>query len=84
MSAHPRFRGIELSETERQTLQQIAAQSSGRSPEARRAQMLLLLDEGRGVSEIRQQLSCSPQTIAVWRRRFERTGLAGLSRPIPR
>ena len=71
---------LQLSDGERITLERLAATSSGRSPEARRAQIILLLADGKSAEEIRHALACSTQTIAAWHRRFLRHRMRGLRR----
>jgi hypothetical protein len=71
---------VRLTDVERRTLERLACQCLGRSPEARRAQIILALADGKSITEIRRDLACSHQTVAVWRRRFLKLRLQGLTR----
>ena len=51
----------------------------GRADAARRARVLLLLANGDTYAAITAKTGCSSRTIALWRRRFETDGLAGLA-----
>lgn len=61
---------IELTETERASLQQITRRGHGSARELRRAHLLLLADEGKTDSEIASALHINPQTAYNTRRRF--------------
>jgi len=50
----------------------------GRADAARRARVLLLLADGESYTSITAKTGCSSRTIALWRRRFESDGMAGL------
>jgi len=51
----------------------------GRADAARRARVLLLLSDGDTYASITVKTGCSSRTIALWKRRFEADGLAGLA-----
>jgi transposase len=75
---------VELTEEQRQTLQQW---SRGRSLPARqveRARVVLLAAEGKQDLEIAAEIGISNQKAARWRRRFLKLGLAGLEKDAPR
>lgn len=75
---------IQMSDTERATLQQWAR---GRKTAARlvlRAKIVLAAAEGRENQEIAAACRTDPHTVARWRRRFAERGLAGLEKDAPR
>jgi transposase len=75
---------VELTEDERQTLQQW---SRGRSLPARRverARIVLLAADGKQDLEIAGEIGISNQKAARWRKRFLKLGLAGLEKDAPR
>lgn len=51
----------------------------GRADAARRARVILLLADGERYTTITAKTGCSSRTIALWKRRFETDGLAGLT-----
>lgn len=51
----------------------------GRADAARRARVLLLLAAGDSYRSITAKTGCSSRTIALWKRRFEADGIAGLA-----
>lgn len=51
----------------------------GRADAARRARVILLLADGDPYATITAKTGCSSRTIALWKRRFEADGLAGLA-----
>ena len=51
----------------------------GRADAARRARVILLIAEGCSYAAIAGMTGCSWRTIALWKRRFEENGLAGLT-----
>jgi transposase len=50
----------------------------GRADAARRARVILLLADGDSYASITAKTGCSSRTIALWKRRFETDGIAGL------
>jgi transposase len=75
---------VELTEDQRQTLQQW---SRGRSLPARqveRARIVLLAADGKQDLEIAAEIGISNQKAARWRKRFLKLGLAGLEKDAPR
>jgi transposase len=69
---------ITLNETERGELQRRARSQTGRASEARRARLILLLEEGHTWAELREKLACNDDFIARWSTRFASERLAGL------
>lgn len=69
---------ITLSETERSELQRRARSQAGRAAEARRARLILMLEEGHTWAELREKLACNDDFIARWSKRFAAERLAGL------
>ena len=61
---------IALSKAERRELSQRSTSQAGRADEARRARLILLLDEGRTWGAIRDKLDCTDSFIARWGKRF--------------
>jgi transposase len=51
----------------------------GRADAARRARVVLLLADGESYASVRAKTGCSSRTIALWKRRFEADGIAGLA-----
>jgi transposase len=51
----------------------------GRADAARRARVVLLIADGHTYGAITTMTGCSSRTIALWKRRFEERGLAGMS-----
>src|SRR5258708_32788519 len=51
----------------------------GRADAARRARVILLLAEGCSYAAIGAMTGCSSRTIALWKQRFAKDGLAGLA-----
>jgi transposase len=75
---------VELTENQRQTLQQW---SRGRSLPARqveRARVVLLAADGKQDLEIAAEIGISNQKAARWRKRFLQLGLEGLEKDAPR
>jgi transposase len=69
---------IGLSSEEREELTRRVSSQSGRADEARRAQLILLLDAGQTWALIRDKLDCSDSFISRWGKRFREERLAGL------
>ena len=75
---------IQMSDSDRTTLQQWAR---GRKTPARlvlRAKIVLAAADGRENQEIAATCGTDPHTVARWRRRFAEHGLAGLEKDAPR
>jgi transposase len=69
---------INLTEAERMELNQRVASRSGRADDARRARLILLLEEGHTWAQIRDKLDCNDAFIDRWGKRFGQERLAGL------
>jgi transposase len=69
---------MQLSEGERSELKVRANSQSGRADTARRARLILLLDEGLTWAEIRAKLHCNDYFIDCWKKRFLADRLGGL------
>jgi transposase len=63
---------------EREELQRRLRARSGRSEDARRARVILMLAEGASYREIAQEVGCSSKYVALWKSRFQESRLAGL------
>ena len=75
---------IILTKTERVELTKQASRRTGRAEDARRARLILLLDEGRTWDEICERLPCSRGFIDSWSKRFTAERVAGsLPPPVP-
>ena len=74
----PRKFELKLTELEQQTLAQISRSRVEPAGLVRRAQGILLSNEGRTNEEIAAQLKVSGATVGYWRKRFSTAGLAGL------
>ena len=69
---------IKLTDTEHTELSRRAASRSGRVEDARRARVILLLDEGLTWDEVMERVGCSRGFVSLWSRRFREQRLAGL------
>lgn len=70
---------IELSEIQRKELQRVLRASSSSANEVCRARIILLAADGNPNDEIAHALEIAAPLVSKWRRRFFRTGMAGLS-----
>jgi len=68
-----------LTTEQRIELETRARSRRGRADSARRARVILLLADGDRYTSITAKTGCSSRTIALWKRRFEADGIAGLS-----
>jgi transposase len=68
-----------LSTEQRIELESRVRSRRGRADAARRARVLLLLADGDSYASITAKTGCRSRTIALWKRRFEADGLAGLT-----
>lgn len=71
---------LTLTDAEREALEALAADQSGRSRGAKRARIIILLSNGVSGEEVCRLVGCSRQTVVAWRRRFEGLRLSGLGR----
>jgi transposase len=69
---------ISLSKAERVELSQRVTSQAGRADDARRARLILLLEEGETWARIRERLACNDAFIDRWSKRFAEERLAGL------
>lgn len=69
---------IILTNEERTELTQRAKSRTGRAEDARRARVILLLEEGHTWDEVCERVDCSRGFIASWSRRFAQQRVAGL------
>ena len=69
---------ITLTNEERMELTQRAKSRTGRAEDARRARVILLLEEGHTWDEVCKRADCSRGFIASWGRRFAEQRVAGL------
>ena len=69
---------VELTVAEREELQTRLRSRSGRSDDARRARLVLMLAEGRSHQEVIAALGCNSHYVARWKQRFLADRLAGL------
>src|SRR3954447_25022127 len=69
---------IVLTEAERMELNQRAASRNGRADDARRARLILLLEDGCTWKAMRNKLDCNDAFIDRWMKRFRQERLAGL------
>jgi len=66
--------------TEQRTVLEARERSRrGRADASRRARVILLLANGDSYAAITAKTGCSSRTVALWKRRFETDGLAGLA-----
>jgi hypothetical protein len=69
---------INLSETEREELMSMQCGRTMAVGQVRRAQLILLLDEGASQAEFMTELRCDSRFITTWQTRFTSERLAGL------
>ena len=69
---------IELSSGERKELQRRARSHKLRWDDVRRAQVILMLGEGKTYATIQEQVGCDAGFISRWKKRFVEGGLGGL------
>ncbi len=77
-------RPVNLTEQERQTLEEWAEQADASDPLALRARIVLLADQKRTNKEIAAALDTDRRTAARWRTRFLNQGLPGIESNAPR
>ena len=74
----PTLSSVAVSDDERAVLESLARSHRGRADEARRARIILLLADGCSYTTICERVDCTPPTIAMWKARYQRDGVAGL------
>ena len=75
---------VVLTEDQKQTLQQWARARSLPARQVERARVILLAAAGKQDLEIADEIGISNQKAARWRKRFLKSGLAGLEKDAPR
>jgi transposase len=68
-----------LTTDQRRALETHVRSGRGRADAARRARVLLLLADGCSYAAIATMTGCSSRTIALWKQRFAKDGVAGLA-----
>src|SRR5262245_29535926 len=68
-----------LTTDQRSDLEARVRSGRGRADAARRARVILLLADGGSYAAIATMTGCSSRTIALWKQRFVKDGLAGLA-----
>ncbi|HUF48636.1 MAG TPA: IS630 family transposase [Vicinamibacterales bacterium] len=71
--------GLTVTQEQRAALEARERSRRGRADAARRARVVLLLADGHSYTAITAKTGCSSRTIALWKRRFEMDGIAGLT-----
>src|SRR5258708_6127255 len=69
---------VQLTVEEREELETRTRSRSGRSDDARRARLILMLADGASYRTIAESLSCNEHFISTWKKRFLAERLAGL------
>lgn len=69
---------VQLNETQRQELERLTASGTLSARVFKRARALLLLDKGKNMKVVADELSVSPSTVFNWRNRFHEEALAML------
>ena len=69
---------VRLTDIEREHLRAVVGARSSPQDLAMRSKVILFSADGMGSSEIAESCGVSVQTVALWRRRFRESGLAGL------
>src|SRR3979490_2507265 len=70
---------FQLTAEQRTGLESRVRSGRGRADAARRARVILLLAEGCSYAAIATRTGCRSRTIALWKQRFAKDGLAGLA-----
>src|SRR4051794_1217 len=78
MPSHPRT-AITLRSGDRVELERLLGSSSVRTRMVQRAHLLLLAAEGVSTQEIADRVGVSRPTVNLWRSRYARSGLSGLT-----
>lgn len=69
---------IEFSQQERQVLEAIVSKKTNEARLVQRAKMVLLCSDGVPINEIAKKLDIRPNTVIVWRDRYQKEGIKGL------
>lgn len=70
---------LEISDEQRQELESWLRRRQMPAAEQQRARMILLSTQGLAAREIGQRVGVSAETVGKWRKRFEQSGIAGLT-----
>jgi transposase len=69
---------LELSDSERSELERRKRSQTLPARDVRNAELILRLADGQSYSQIVRAVGCSPNTVTLWKKRFEADRLAGL------
>jgi transposase len=75
---------LNVSSSDQQLLEGWSARAGADARRARRARIILLCAEGRSNREVARKLGVSEDAVALWRKRFLLSGVAGIVRTGPR
>jgi len=75
---------IELGERDRETLEKWSRRRSTAVRLVERSKIILLAANGMQNRQIAEQVGVDPRTVALWRCRFARSGIAGIEKDAPR
>src|SRR5438067_7018864 len=70
---------LSLSGDEQQELERMSLSRSLPAGDVFRARLILMLAQGRSYSEIQERLETTAPTISLWKARFEKERIAGLT-----
>lgn len=70
---------VQLSETDKNTLQNIVQKGEAKAKKFRRALALLELDRGKTIREVAKIVGAAPQTVTIWVKKYRDTGLEFLT-----
>ena len=73
------LRALEISDAERETLQQWTRKAKSAQSLVLRAKIILLCDKGRANADVAAKLGITGATVCKWRERFRTARLQGLS-----
>lgn len=73
-----RAKPVKLSQQERVELEAIVSNKTNEARLVQRAKIVLLCSEGVAIHRIAEKLDIRPNTVIVWRDRYQKEGLAGL------
>jgi len=74
-----RAKPLKLDEEEQDELRQMTLSRSLPAGDVFRARLILMLAQGRSYSEIQERLETTPPTISLWKARFEKERIEGLT-----
>lgn len=70
---------VQLSETDKNTLQNIVQKGEAKAKKFRRALALLELDRGKTIREVAKIVGAAPQTVTIWVKKYRDAGLEFLT-----